>query len=105
MNNRVYIPMPGMSRIRIETLRGMIERDSSLFNRYGDLDTAYRERRYRFVTDVPEEGQSRLRCLVRMLRCSHIYLPAGWQGGRCANIALFVSGLLGKIVIKEEDNR
>ena len=105
MNNKLFIAMPSLDDIKMDTLRVSLEMDENLFDRHGDACVACKEKHFGFSTVVPKVTKKNIRCFWRMLRCSYIYLPCGWQDDRHSCRSFMWAELLGKRVIFEEDGR
>lgn len=104
-NNRLFISMPSMAEALMDDLRKKLEVADTLFDRHGNADVALRENHYGFSTVAPKKTDSKFRCFRRMLGCSFIYMPCGWQADKCSRKAFAWAEFLGKKVIFEEDGR
>lgn len=104
-NNRLFIAMPSMAEALMDDLRKKLEIDYTLFDRHGNADVAIREKHYGFSTVAPNKTDSKFRCFRRMLGCSFIYMPCGWQADKCSRKAFAWAEFLCKKVIFEEDGR
>ena len=104
-NNRLFIAMPSMAEAMMDGLRKKLEIADTLFDRHGNADVALREKHFGFSTVAPKRGDGKFKCFRRMLGCSFIYMPCGWQTDKCSRKAFAWAEFLGKKVIFEEDGR
>lgn len=104
MNNKIFTPTRDMNVALLDDLRIKLERPE-FFDRYGDARLSELYRYFGFSTVVPDRTKSKFQCFLRMLGCSFIYMPCGWQADKCSRKAFAWAELLGKKVIFEEDGR
>lgn len=104
-NNKLFIAMPSLADSKMDGLRVSLEIAYTLFDRHGDAEVALRENHFGFSTVAPKRGDSKFKCFCRMLGCSFIFLPCGWQADKCSRKAFAWAEFLGKKVIFEEDGR
>ena len=104
MNNRIFIPSRDMNAALVDDIRIKLE-STDFYKKYGCLYLSEKKHHYGFATVVPDRTKTKFNCLVRMLGCSYIYLPCGWQYDSCAKKALWWAEFFGKKVIFEEDGR
>ena len=104
-NNKLFIAMPSLDDIKMDALRMSLESDEALFDRHGDAGTAYKTQHFGFATVAPKVTGKNPRLFWRMLGCSFVYLPCGWQNDRHSCKAFVWAELLGKKVIFQEDGR
>ena len=104
MNNKIFIPSRDMNAAVLDDIRINLE-SHNFFSKYGDPYLSEKKHHYGFATVVPDRTRTKFNCLVRMLGCSYIYLPCGWQYDNCATKALWLAEFFGKKVIFEEDGR
>ena len=104
-NNKLFIAMTSLDDIKLDDLRMRLERDETLFDRHGDAGVVYKTKHFGFATVVPKLNGKSTRILGRILCCSYIYLPCGWQNDKLSCKAFMWAELLGKKVIFQEDGR
>jgi len=104
MNNKIFIALHTRNGALLDMLRDKLE-DGDFFDRYGTAEMSARYGRFGFVTVAPDGERGQWSCFRRMLGCSYVYLPRGWQGDRCSRKAFIWAEILGKNVIFEEDER
>lgn len=104
-NNRLFIAMPSLDDIHMDALRTWLESDEELFDKYGDADVAIEKRHFGFATVAPKYTSRAVRCFWRMVGCSYVYLPCGWQHDKHSRRSFAWAELFGKTVIFQEDGR
>lgn len=105
MNNKVFIAAHVRNHAVLDTMREHVE-GYHFFNRYGDPSLAGKYGKFGFVSVTPDEKKDgKVKCFMRLLKCSYVYLPCGWHEDKCACRAFMFAELLGKKVIFEEDSR
>lgn len=104
MNNKIFIAMRTKNERLLDDTRLRLE-GYHFFDRYGDAGLSEKYGHFGFATVVPKVTESKAKCFFRMLRCSYVYLPCGWNGDKCARKCFAWAEFLGKKVIFEEDGR
>lgn len=118
MNNKIYIsgPITGVYgwEERFMEAEERVEM-AEFFNRYGSAGLYYKAERFGFVAVSPREFNAGLRyrklwwymvrCVVKMLGCSYVYMMRGWQYSRGARMENRWAHFMGKGIIYEEDMR
>lgn len=104
MNNKLFIPIHGISEARMDDMRVRLE-GYHMFDRYGDARLAEKYKHFGFATVVPKIKDGKPMCFLRMLGCSYVFFPCGWQDDKCARKAFAWAEFLNKRIIFEEDGR
>ena len=104
MNNKVFIAAHVRNDAVLDTMRERVE-GYHFFDRYGDVRLSEKYGKFGFVSVVPSERSGKVKCFMRMLGCSYVYLPCGWHEDKCGRNAFTFAELLGKRIIFEEDAR
>lgn len=104
MNNKIFIAMPIRNEMRMDDIRVRLE-GYHMFDRYGDAYLSDKYKHFGFSSVIPDMSGCRVRWFRRMLGCSYVYFPCGWQADKCSRKAFAWAELLGKKVIFEEDGR
>lgn len=104
MNNKVFIAMHIVNPVMQDELRMDVE-GYHLFDRHGDAHLAEKYSHFGFSSVVPSVRNGRVIWFWRLLGCSYVYLPCGWQDDKCSRKAFAWAEILGKKIIFEEDAR
>lgn len=104
MNNKIFIATKTKNEALLDNLRIRLE-DYCFFEHYGDLNLVRKYNRVGFATVVPDKEDGRFRRFMRMLGCSYVYMPCGWNTDDYGRKTFAWAEFFGKKVIFEEDGR
>ena len=104
MNNKMFIAMPIRNDMKMDGLRMCIE-GYNMFDRYGDDRLAEKYSHFGFASVIPDMSGSRVRWFRRLIGCSYVYFPCGWQNDTTARKVFAWAEFLNKRIIFEEDGR
>lgn len=104
MNNKIFIAMPIWNEARMDDLRVRLE-GYHMFDRYGDAGLVDKYNHFGFASVIPDMSGCRVRWFRRLLGCSYVYFPCGWQNDTTARKCFAWAEFLNKRIIFEEDGR
>ena len=104
MNNKVFIAAHVRNEAMLDTMRERVE-GYHFFDRYGNDKLSEKYGKFGFKSVAAERDGGNVKCFMKMLRCSYVYLPCGWHDDKCSRKAFAWAEFLNKKIIFEEDGR